>query len=625
MNDRIHHRGPDDDGTFVSGNVALAMRRLSIIDLATGKQPIANEDGTVHVVFNGEIYNYLELRSELQSRGHELSTRSDTETIVHLYEDYGRQCVRHLRGMFAFALWDERRRRLLLARDRLGIKPLYFYRDAQRLVFGSEIKALLAHPGVAAELDRCLVPELLALGYLTGKATLFRGIESLLPGHTASIGEDGKLDVEEYWNLPDVGLEERRPQSYYVEGYRELLEQCVASHLMSDVPLGVFLSGGLDSSTIAAMTKRLVGGPVETFSVGYEAPESELSYAREVADYLGTVHHEVRIGSEEFFGALPALIWHEDKPLAFPASIPLYYVALLARQHVTVVLSGEGSDETLGGYTRYPISAWNNRFDRVYRRTIPAGMRRMIRSAVAGSNWLDAGVRRHLEHTFLGRDMSNWPAWYFEDFYMAGSAAEQAALLHADLRPHACETLAGSLAYWREATGDSIQRLLYTDIKTYLVDLLMKQDRMSMAASVESRVPFLDHELVEFAMRIPSYHNVRGLAGKRVLKKAVEDLLPRSIIYRRKMGFPTPLRSWLQGPELDRVEPLMLSERCHERGLYDRNALRRMFGDHRNLRRDHTVTIWRLLNLELWCRVFLDDEIPSMRVAAALPGVARAS
>ncbi len=614
MNERIRHRGPDDDGFFVSGNVGMAMRRLSIIDLETGKQPISNEDGTVRIVFNGEIYNYRDLRRDLRSRGHEFRTHSDTETIVHLYEEYGRRCVEHLRGMFAFAIWDDRRQRLLLARDRLGIKPLYLHRSADRLLFGSEVKTLLAHPEMRAELDSSCLPEYLAFGYLTGPQTLFRGIEKLPPGHTLEVGSDGDFDLEQYWDLRDVPEGDDRSESYYVGRYRELLEEAVSSHLMSDVPLGVFLSGGLDSSTIAALTKRMVDGPVETFSVGYDTPESELGYAQTVAEHLGTAHHEVKIGSQEFFDALPAMIWHEDEPLVWPSSVALYFVARLARERVTVVLTGEGSDETLGGYTRYAWSVWNTWFDRGYRRVAPGAFRRLVRGQIARSGWLKADLRRRLQHSFLGRDLSDWPAWYFEDFYMAFDEAQQVELLREDLRPAPGTSIAASLACWERSSGDPLKRLLYTDINSYLIELLMKQDNMSMAASVESRVPFLDHELVEFAAGIPARYNVRGMAGKRILKKAVGDLLPDSIIYRRKVGFPTPLRAWLRGPDLDQVESLILSPRSLDRRLFEESALRQIFADHRRLRRDNTDRIWRLLNLETWCRIFIDEdpvELPS--------------
>ena len=354
MNDQIVHRGPDEDGFFVSGKVGLAIRRLKIIDLETGSQPISNETDSIHTVYNGEIYNHGELRAELTQKGHRFKSRSDTETIVHLYEDHGRDCVRYLRGMFAFALWDEGRRRLLLARDRLGIKPLYYHLTRDALVFGSEIKAVLAAPEVRAEMRRTAIPEYLAFGYMTGPETLFQGIHKLMPGHTMVVGENGIANIEEYWDLAEPVKTEGRPESFYADTYRSMLEGAVSSHLMSGVPLGVFLSGGIDSSTVAAMMAQR-HEHLATFSVGYaEEGQSELGYARTVAEHLGSEHHEVRVSEREFFSALPKLIWHEDEPIAWPSSVSLYFLARLAREHVTVVLSGEGSDETLGGYGRYP-------------------------------------------------------------------------------------------------------------------------------------------------------------------------------------------------------------------------------------------------------------------------------
>jgi asparagine synthase (glutamine-hydrolysing) len=616
MNDQIEHRGPDDEGYFVRRGVGMAMRRLSIIDLASGQQPISNEDGSVAIVFNGEIYNYRALRAELQARGHLFATSSDTETIVHAYEEFGKRCVEHLRGMFAFAIWDERRQQLFVARDRLGIKPLYFHVTGDTLSFASEIKALLAHPGIEAELDRSCLPEYLAFGYLTGSHTMFRGIHKLMPGHTVTVTLDGELDFDRYWDLSAIDVDGHRSKRYYVQGYRDLLEECVESHLMSEVPLGVFLSGGLDSSTIAALTKKMVDGPVETFSVGYDAPESELSYARTVAEHLGTVHHEVSVGPRDFFDALPGLIWHEDEPLVWPSSVSLYFVSRLARERVTVVLTGEGSDETLGGYSRYALSTWNARLDRMYKRTTPRGFRRWVRSTIEQSRLLGDDHRRRLQHCFFGRDLSKWPDWYFEEFYVAISESEQSRLLHPDLQSEPGAALRTSLDCWEATSGDPIKRLLQTDISSYLIELLMKQDNMSMATSVESRVPFLDHELVEFALQIPSRYNVRGLSGKRVLKEAVADLLPSSIIHRRKMGFPTPLRSWLRGPELDRIENMLLSTESLNRRLFARSGLTTLFAEHRARQHDHTDRIWRLLNLEQWCRIFL-DQAPAPEVARA--------
>jgi asparagine synthase (glutamine-hydrolysing) len=618
MNQQIAHRGPDDDGFFVEENVALAMRRLSIIDVQTGHQPLANETGDIWIVFNGEIYNHQQLRAELEGKGHRYHSRSDTETIVHLYEEYGRECVRHLRGMFAFAIWDRRHRLLFCARDRLGIKPFYYRWDGAAFIFGSEIKTILQYPGVTPQVNRSVLAEYLAFGYITGSDTMFEGIHKLMPGQTLEIDEIGTLKIDVYWNLGIEADTEPHPREYYVKGYRELFEQCVGSHLMSDVPLGVFLSGGLDSSAVAALTSKIRGDQIQTFAVGYGEEEfSELRFAREVAGHIRSDHHEVRLSRQEFFEALPKLIWHEDEPLVWPSSVSLYFVARLARERVTVVLTGEGSDETLAGYTRYPWTLLNFRMDQAYRALTPAAFRGWVRSGME-SSLLTAPVRRKLEHTFLARDGNSWPSFYFDNFYSAFSALEQTELLTPEALASAGNAYAGSMAAWERSTGDLLHRLLYTDINGYLIELLMKQDQMSMAASVESRVPFLDHALVEFTARIPSAYATKGMAGKFILKQAVEDLLPTPIIYRKKMGFPTPWAYWLAGPQLDDLEHMLLEPRSTERGLFRPEAVRRIFAEHRAGHRDQGNRIWRLLNLELWQRVFLDSEpvganIPMLR------------
>jgi len=610
MSRRILHRGPDDDGFFVEGNVGLAVRRLSIIDLQTGHQHMENEDESLWIVYNGEIYNHRELRSDLEARGHRYRTKSDTETILHLYEQYGRDCVKHLRGMFAFVIWDRRKKRLFATRDRLGIKPFYYRIDGKTFLFGSEIKAILAYPGVKPELNHGTLAEYLAFGYVAGSETMFAGIQKLLPGHTLELAESGELKIEPYWDAPLNADTGSRRHSNYAKAYRELLEEAVASHLMSDVPLGVFLSGGLDSSVVAALTTQLRREPIETFSVGYdEAAYSELSYARQVAEHLGSRHHEVRLSREEFFQTLPRLIWHEDEPIVWPSSVALYSVARLARERVTVVLTGEGSDETLAGYTRYAWTLKNARMDQLYRSLAPAFLRDWVRQGI-NAGPLTAGLRRKLEHTFLGRDGASWTSSYFDNFYSAFSAADQEQLLTERARLDSGDAYAASMGYREKSSGDLLHRLLYTDLKTYLVELLMKQDQMSMAASLESRVPFLDHPLVEFTAGIPSEFLVEGLRGKRILKEASEDLLPKAIVYRKKMGFPTPWDHWLAGPQLDDLQRLLLEPRTLARGLFRADAVKRLFAQHRTRRRDHGNRIWRLLSLELWQRVFLDGEMP---------------
>jgi asparagine synthase (glutamine-hydrolysing) len=620
MNDQIIHRGPDDGGLLVEGRVGLAMRRLSIIDVQSGHQPLSNEDANIWIVFNGEIYNHQQLRVELEAAGHRYRTKSDTETIVHLYEQYGRDCVNHLRGMFAFAIWDRPKRKLFIARDRLGIKPLYYRYADGVFLFGSEIKTLLAYPGAKAEFNQAGLAQYLAFGYLTGEDSFYAGIKKLLPGHTLELDEGGNISIQQYWDLSVGADTDNKPRSYYVKQYRELLEQCVDSHLMSDVPLGVFLSGGLDSSVIAALTGKSRSEPIQTFAVGYgEEAFSELPFARQVAKHIGSEHHEVRLSRQEFFDSLPSLIWHEDEPIVWPSSVSLYSVAKLARERVTVVLTGEGSDETLAGYTRYAWTLKNAAWDNIYRSVTPGALRNAVRAVINGSG-LPANLRRKLEHTFLVRDGASWPSFYFDNFYSAFSAQEQDELLSDSAKAASRDAYAGSMQHWEHSSGDLLHRLLYTDIKTYLVELLMKQDQMSMAASIESRVPFLDHKLVEFTASIPAQYAIKGLAGKQILKEAVEDLLPHDIIHRKKMGFPTPWAYWLAGSQLNDLEKMLLSPRTLERGFFKPEAVKGLFAEHRAGRRDHGNRIWRLLNLETWMRVCIDREYGALPQSTAVSG-----
>lgn len=625
MNRQIAHRGPDDDGYFVESNVGLAMRRLSIIDVKTGHQPIANETETVWIVFNGEIYNHQQLRTELEAKGHRYRTHSDTETVLHLYEEYGSDCVKHLRGMFAFVIWDRTKRQLFAARDRLGIKPFYYKWNSGRFIFGSEMKSILAYPGIRPKFNQGTLAEYLAFGYITGEATMYQGIQKLMPGHTLQIDEEGTLRIERYWDLTVAVDEDARSREYYVQTYRQLLEESVSSHLMSEVPLGIFLSGGLDSSAIAALTAKIRGDQIETFAVGYGREEfSELHYARQVAQHIKSLHHEVRLSREEFFDSLPHLIWHEDEPIVWPSSVSLYFVARLAKERVTVVLTGEGSDETLGGYTRYAWTVFNSKLDHLYRSVAPGALREALRRKL-GTSRLGASLHRKLEHTFLMRDGQSWPSFYFDNFYSAFSDAEQRRFLTPQAVADRGDAYAGSLEAWERSSGDLLHRMLYSDINSYLIELLMKQDQMSMAASVESRVPFLDHVLVEFTARVPARFLIHGLAGKFILKSAVEDLLPRDIIYRKKMGFPTPWAYWLSGPQLDQLQEMLMEPRSLERGLFQPDALRSLFEEHRAGVRDHGNRIWRLLNLETWLRVCIDREPAGDTDLAGIAATARSS
>ena len=604
MADAIRHRGPDESGYYQDAWASLGHRRLSIIDLAAGQQPMTNEDGRLQIVYNGEIFNHADLRPELERAGHRYATHCDTEAILHAYEQYGPACVERFRGMFAFALWDAQARRLFCARDRLGKKPFYYYYDGRLFAFASEIKALLEHPGISARFEESTLAEYLAFGYISDERTLFSGIRKLMPGYylTLETGESPKLEVRQYWDIPAAQEDEGRDDASWIRECRERLEETVRMRLMSDVPLGMFLSGGLDSSAIAALMRRMVAGPVKTFSVGYrEEPYSELSYARQVAAGIGTEHREVVVGMEDFFHALPRLVWHEDEPIVWPSSVSLYFVSKLASEDVKVVLTGEGSDELFAGYGRYRHYLWNERWLRPYR-LVPGPVRRGIRSLVASSSLLSAGMRRKLQHTFvgLGEDIESL---YLDSFYSAFPAAEQAALVSV---PGGASPYANFLRYWQERGGDSLlPRMLFADQKTYLVELLMKQDQMSMATSIESRVPFLDHPFVEFSTRVPSRLKLRGGEGKYIVKKAVEDLLPHEIVYRRKMGFPTPLRQWLRDPRADAIFQFLRMEDGFLAAYLDMRRVNALIERHSSGRYDATDRLWRLLNLQIWGDVFI--------------------
>jgi asparagine synthase (glutamine-hydrolysing) len=602
MTGAIRHRGPDDSGFFRDEFVALGHRRLSIVDLALGHQPLGNETGDVWIVFNGEIFNHAELRPSLQQAGHRYATRSDTETIVHAYEQYGPAAVERLRGMFSLAIWDSKRKTLFCARDRLGKKPFYYYWDGRLFAFASEIKAIFEHPAISPRFHEALLPEYLTFGYTSGDQTLFSGIRKLMPGHhlTLRLG-DARPDPEirKYWEIPapEESAEDRgRGDESWIAECRSRIEEGVRSRLMSDVPLGMFLSGGVDSSMIAALMKRMFSGPVKTFAVGYrEAEYSELSYARQVANAIGTEHHEVTVGMEEFFGELPRLIWHEDEPIAWPSSVSLYFVSRLAAEQVKVVLTGEGSDELFAGYGRYFYYLWNHRWLRAYR-LLPGFSRNAIRSAIDRSPLLPGGLRRKLGHTFLGRG-EDIESLYLDNFYSAFPGVELQGLM----KRGGDSPYANYLRFWNERAGSTdLSRLLYADQKTYMVELLMKQDQMSMACSIESRVPFLDHPLVEFAARVPDRLKLRSGIGKYIVKKAAEGLVPHEILYRKKMGFPTPIRQWLRADAANGMLNDLLDRNGFLAEYLDLGPIANLLERHRGGTLDATDRLWRLLNLQLW-------------------------
>ena len=607
MRDVLTHRGPDGAGLHTDNYAALAHRRLSIVDLAGGHQPLANEDGSIWVTYNGEIYNHADTRADLESAGHRYRTRSDTETIVHAYEQWGDDCVTRFRGMFAFGVWDAPKRRLLLVRDRLGVKPLYWARVGNRLLFASEIKAILESGLVAARANEAVLSEVLATRYTSGAETLFQGIYKLLPGHRL-IFEHGDIRIEKYWDLPLDGPDPQLAalgEAALVDRFRDLLRESVRLRLMADVPLGMFLSGGIDSSAVAALMAREVDRPIETFSVAFaDRRFSELEYAREVARAVGANSHEIVIDDRDFFGALPRLVWHEDEPIAHPSSVPLHFVSALAREHVKVVLTGEGSDELLAGYGKYPRALLNWRAGGVWERVVPAGVRSAVAQHVVPH--LPGAAGRYARRSFLA--MPRRPEAMFLDNFAGMPVRIQQELLG----PGALggDPYASSLHYYAQVNGASgiLGRLLYTDVKTYLVELLMKQDQMSMSTSIESRVPFLDHKLVEFASRLPDRLKLNGFTTKRILRQAIRGLLPDRILTRKKMGFPVPFADWVRGPWNGVARDVLLDRRTRERGLVNPTAVDTLLQDHRDGRRGAGDAIWALLNLELWYRTFIDGD-----------------
>jgi asparagine synthase (glutamine-hydrolysing) len=608
MSDTLTHRGPDDAGIYISGRVGLAHRRLSIVDLGGGHQPMANEDETIHIVYNGEVYNHADLRPDLERRGHIYRSVSDTETIIHLYEEYGASAVERLRGMFAFAIWDQARQTLLLARDRLGIKPLYYYlSDDGTIFFASEIKALIEAGGVKPEINYYTLSDYLANRYTSGEETLFRGVKRLLPGHTL-VWSNGHAKIERYWELSFRKSEHSLTDSQCVEQFTEMFDTSVRLRLMADVPLGMFLSGGIDSSAIAAAMSSMVIDPIKTFSVAFaEREANELEYARVVARAFKTDHHEVVVSPEEFFDALPRLVYQEDEPIAHPSSVALYFVSRLAADHVKVVLTGEGSDELLAGYGKYSRALYNLKIGRAYRNLTPAPFRiavaRIIDNA-DGRSWLG----RKLKRTFLCIEPEIEDI-YFDNFSVFSRRAQQ-RLLTADARARMPRIDPYRTAIDHINTSDArslLDQMLAADMKTYLHELLMKQDQMSMAASIESRVPFLDHKLVEFAASLPTSMKLRGLQTKYILRRAMKGKLPPEILSRKKMGFPVPVGKWLRSAFTHVVDEYVLSERARERHIFDHEYVSELATRHK-AGEDHTERLWALINFEIWQRRFFDNE-----------------
>jgi asparagine synthase (glutamine-hydrolysing) len=605
----LAHRGPDDEGFYLSREAGLGMRRLSIIDLATGRQPVANEDGTVWTVMNGEIYNYRELRRELQAAGHRFATVSDTEVIVHLYEEHGGRAVEHLRGMFAFALWDERRRRLLVARDRIGIKPLYYAETRGRLAFASEVKALL-QLDIAPRLNWGSLGHLLTFLTTPRTESIVEGVHKLEPGHLLWASAEGGVRRERYWELPPAA-EKPVGEEEAAEGLREVLAESVRLHMISDVPLGAFLSGGVDSSAVVALMAGASPDPVRTFTIGFtDADYSEVEPARVVAQRYHTRHRELCL-EPDALDVVEDLAWYLDEPFGDASAIPTYMVSRLAAEDVKVVLSGDGGDELFGGYDKYVVEARERRRDR-----LPAAARRAL-GALAAVAPEDMRGRRWLRHLSLSGPRRYLDAWSFF------SPAELTRLLRPEVHARVAEAdpWRDALAFLDHADDHWLTALQRLDLRTYLpLDVLTKVDRMSMAHSLEARVPLLDHKVVEYAFSLPADLKLRPGATKYVFKRAMRGLLPDAILDRPKHGFAVPLRGWFRGTSF--LSDLLLSERCRQRGLLDPEAVRRLIQRHEQ-GRPLDFQLWTLASLELWARRFLDRS-PRLRLPdpAALPFVA---
>jgi asparagine synthase (glutamine-hydrolysing) len=598
MCDVIRHRGPDDEGVWVEDGVALGMRRLSIIDLSTGRQPIHNEDRTVWVVFNGEIYNFQSLRRTLEASGHVFYTSTDTEVIVHAYEQWGADAILRLRGMFGLAIWDARSQTLLVARDRLGIKPMYYATVNGRLYFGSELKSLLEAPDLPRDLDMRAVDHYLSFLYTPRDGSIFEHVPKLPPGHLLKWTR-GALTIERYWELPATETF-RGSEADAAEQLRAVLADSVRSHLISDVPLGAFLSGGVDSSLVVGLMSQASGARVKTFSIGFNEPAfDELEHARRVARLFDTDHHEL-IVEPDAIGILDRLVRHFDEPFADSSAIPTWYVSEMARRHVTVVLSGDGGDELFGGYDRYLPHPRVVAFDRYS----PPGARRIAALAAAA---LPHGTRGK---NFLGHVGRDDRGRYLDAIRFFGSH-EKPALLTAD----ACGRIRGAdaerelaLRFERFAHLPWPSQMMRFDTETYLPDdVLTKVDRMSMAHSIESRVPLLDNDVVSFAATLPASLKIRGGRRKHILKEAAATLLPRDLLDRRKQGFGVPLGVWFRGNLRELFSDTLLTPASLQRGYFRPAFVRQLVDEHVSGKRDHTLRLWQLVVFERWHQQYADS------------------
>jgi asparagine synthase (glutamine-hydrolysing) len=599
MNRLISHRGPDDSGIYLDHAIGLGSTRLSIIDLSGGHQPLSNESGDIWIVFNGEIWNYKTLRQELIEKGHHFRTNCDTETVIHAYEEYGVDGIARLHGMFGLAIWDSLRRRLLLARDRVGKKPLYYTRVDGNLVFASEIKALLCHPQVERRVDVQALADFLSVRYVPGPATLFANIYKVQPGHWL-LCEDGTLREECYWDF-SFGVTEKRPVEEYIQGIQQHVHRAVEERLMADVPLGAMISGGVDSSIITGIMSQLMKEPVKTFSVGFDAPDySELPYARVVAEHFGTEHHELVVKHSDLAKYWPLLTWHRDEPVSESSDLGVYLISKLAKQHVKVVLSGEGGDELFAGYPKYIVD-WLAR----YYHLCPAPIRDQVIIPLLDRLPYSMRKLKKAARALSQPAPQRWMNWFG---VFNGEFKEN--LLSASIKGSIDSDSSHVFQRWlqRNPQRDDLSSMLYLDTKIWLPDnLLMKGDKMSMAASLESRMPLLDYKLIEYAASIPSNIKVRPFKAKYLLKRAYSDFLPEIILTRKKMGFNVPIGIWFREEQRNLLTQLLLSERARSRGFLNVAFVEHLLHDHQQGITNFEGQLFLLASLEVWFRVFIDS------------------
>ncbi|MEJ5330081.1 MAG: asparagine synthase (glutamine-hydrolyzing) [Desulfobaccales bacterium] len=607
--DYLKHRGPDEKGFWSENGIFLGIRRLSIIDLAGGQQPIWNEDGTTCIVYNGELYNFMDLRPELESRGHKFKSKSDTEVVLHSFEEWGPKCLCRFNGMFAFAIWDNRERTLFLARDRIGEKPLYYYHDKEKIIFASEIKAILATSEVLRQLNLRGLANFLAFGHAVAPETILKNIYKLLPGHYLSVSKE-HFRITSYWDVgdnPQLPVGAQLSEQEYSEHILNLLDDSVRRRMIADVPVGAFLSGGVDSSAVVALMKRHGSGPVKTFSLGFDVggAYNELADARRVANHLGTEHYELKVNDLDLVNLLSKLIYHYDEPFGDAAGFPIFILSCFAREHVKVVLAGDGGDELFGGYRRYVADRFASTYQKLPNwligKVIPSIINKIPRF-------------RRLKTIFKTLPIID-PAARYASWLQIFSKDMQAELFTS----HFWEELNDYDPVWiyphyfkksdKICTNDNLNRLLYIDLKTWLPDTYMeKVDKATMACSLEARLPLLDHRLVEMAFQIPGYYKIQGISTKKIIKRAVKGLLPKSVLKKPKHGFAVPTDPWFRGKLKSFAFEVLMDDKTLQRGFFNRNVVERLWQEHVNGRNVWNNHLWLLLNFELWQRIYIDQE-----------------